>query len=263
MIGIGEPPTVSTASAIANAVRNATGVTMRSLPLTRTRCSRRSSRRKQEARSEGLRLRQPREREGSGRRAEDRRHRACRSAGGKDLLALMKDYIDSPGSRRQRQEASTRRSTATPDGGLRIGAAVKIVDLAEHAQVAKLYPAVVARGGRSRHAADSQPGHGRRQHQSAAALLVLPQRGVRLLQEGRLALLRRRRREPVPRDLRNDGPCHIVHPSSLAVPFVAYGAKFRVVGPNGEREIAGGRVLHDADDAERAARRTCSRTTSS
>jgi len=33
IIGIGEPPTVPTASAIANAVRNATGVTMRSLPL--------------------------------------------------------------------------------------------------------------------------------------------------------------------------------------------------------------------------------------
>src|SRR5205807_10352217 len=29
----------------------------------------------------------------------------------------------------------------------------------------------------------------------------------------------------------------IVHPSSLAVPFTAYGAKFRVVGPNGEREV--------------------------
>src|SRR6185369_12952626 len=33
VIGIGEPPTVSTASAIANAVRNATGATVRSLPL--------------------------------------------------------------------------------------------------------------------------------------------------------------------------------------------------------------------------------------
>ena len=36
----------------------------------------------------------------------------------------------------------------------------------------------------------------------------------------------------------NDGPSHIVHPSSLAVPFVAYGAKFRVVGPTGEREVS-------------------------
>ena len=34
LFGIGEPPTVSTASAIANAVRNATGATIRSLPLT-------------------------------------------------------------------------------------------------------------------------------------------------------------------------------------------------------------------------------------
>ena len=36
----------------------------------------------------------------------------------------------------------------------------------------------------------------------------------------------------------NDGPSHIVHPSSLAVPFLAYGAKFRVLGPKGEREVA-------------------------
>ena len=34
VIGLGEPPTVATAAAIALAVRNATGVTMRSLPLT-------------------------------------------------------------------------------------------------------------------------------------------------------------------------------------------------------------------------------------
>ena len=33
VIGIGEPPTVSTSAAIANAVRNATGATVRSLPL--------------------------------------------------------------------------------------------------------------------------------------------------------------------------------------------------------------------------------------
>jgi xanthine dehydrogenase YagR molybdenum-binding subunit len=37
VIGIGEPPTVSTAAAITNAVRNATGVTVRSLPLTPAR----------------------------------------------------------------------------------------------------------------------------------------------------------------------------------------------------------------------------------
>jgi xanthine dehydrogenase YagR molybdenum-binding subunit len=34
VIGIGEPPTISTAAAIANAVANAIGVRVRSIPLT-------------------------------------------------------------------------------------------------------------------------------------------------------------------------------------------------------------------------------------
>ena len=33
------------------------------------------------------------------------------------------------------------------------------------------------------------------------------------------------------------GPCHIVHPSSLAVPLVAFGAKLRIAGPRGEKEV--------------------------
>jgi xanthine dehydrogenase YagS FAD-binding subunit len=37
-----------------------------------------------------------------------------------------------------------------------------------------------------------------------------------------------------------DGPCHIVHPSSLAVPVIAYGGRFRVVGPSGAREVDAG-----------------------
>jgi xanthine dehydrogenase YagR molybdenum-binding subunit len=37
VVGIGEPPTVPTAAAIALAVRNAIGVTLRSLPLTPNR----------------------------------------------------------------------------------------------------------------------------------------------------------------------------------------------------------------------------------
>jgi xanthine dehydrogenase YagS FAD-binding subunit len=33
------------------------------------------------------------------------------------------------------------------------------------------------------------------------------------------------------------GPCHIVHPSSLAVPMVAFGATLRIAGPRGERIV--------------------------
>src|SRR5204862_7721060 len=38
--------------------------------------------------------------------------------------------------------------------------------------------------------------------------------------------------------LDNKGPCNTLDPSSLAVPVLAYGAKFRIGGPGGEREIA-------------------------
>jgi xanthine dehydrogenase YagR molybdenum-binding subunit len=34
VIGVGDPPTIATAAAIANAVRNAAGVPVRSLPIT-------------------------------------------------------------------------------------------------------------------------------------------------------------------------------------------------------------------------------------
>ena len=107
-------------------------------------------------------------------------------------------------------------------------------------------------GDRSRHAADPQSGHRRRQPQSAAALLVLPQRRVRLLQEGREHLLLAGGREPVPRHLRRRPDLHraSVQPGGAVrrlrrdVPSVR--AERRAAG-------AGGRVLHDADAAERAA----------
>jgi xanthine dehydrogenase YagS FAD-binding subunit len=43
------------------------------------------------------------------------------------------------------------------------------------------------------------------------------------------------------------GPCHIVHPSSLAVPAIALDAKFRIVGPAGEREVAAAEYYQTPD----------------
>ena len=48
----------------------------------------------------------------------------------------------------------------------------------------------------------------------------------------------------------NNGPSHIVHPSSLAVPFVAYGAKFRLARLCRRARSASLRLLHDADAPE-------------
>ena len=157
-------------------------------------------------------------------------------AGGQDLLARMKDYIDEP-DRLVNVKGLDATVTATPDGGLKIGSAVKIVDLSEHAQVAKLYPAIA-------HAA-GEVGTPQIRHQGTV--------GGNLNQRPRCWYYRNEEfvcfkkggsrcfavngENQYHAIFGNEGPSHIVHPSSLAAPFVAYGAKFRVLGPNGEREV--------------------------
>ena len=157
--------------------------------------------------------------------------------GGMDLLARMKDYIDSPDRIVNVKNALDKTISSTPDGGLKIGAAVKIVDLAEHAQVAKLYPAIVAAAGEV----------GTPQIRNAGTV------GGNVNQRPRCWYFRNeefvcykkggdRCFSPAGENqyhaiFGNNGPSHIVHPSSLAVPLVAYGARFRVLGPNGERIV--------------------------
>jgi xanthine dehydrogenase YagS FAD-binding subunit len=157
-------------------------------------------------------------------------------AGGMDLLALMKDYIAQP-DRVVNVKNLDKAIAKSADGGLRIGAAVTIEDLASHAEAARMYPALV----------------------QAAAEVGTPQIrnvgtvGGNLNQRPRCWYYRNEEFECLKKggsrcfavDGENQyhaifggGPCHIIHPSSLAVPAVAFGAKFRVVGPAGEREIA-------------------------
>jgi len=159
-------------------------------------------------------------------------------AGGQDLLARMKDYIDSPDRVVNVKNALDATVTAASDGGLKIGGAMKVVDLAEHVQVAKLYPAVAT--------AAIEIGTPQIRNQATV--------GGNINQRPRCWYYRNEEfvcykkggsrcfavngENQYHAIFGNDGPSHIVHPSSLAVPFLAYGAKFRVVGPNGEREIA-------------------------
>jgi xanthine dehydrogenase YagS FAD-binding subunit len=158
-------------------------------------------------------------------------------AGGMDLLARMKDYIDTPDRIVNVKGALDGTVTGTPDGGLKIGAAVKIADLAEHAQLAKLYPAI----------ADAANEVGTPQIRNAGTV------GGNVNQRPRCWYFRNEEfvcykkggsrcfavdgENQYHAIFGNEGPSHIVHPSSLAVPFVAYGARFRVVGPGGEREV--------------------------
>jgi xanthine dehydrogenase YagS FAD-binding subunit len=158
-------------------------------------------------------------------------------AGGQDLLARMKDYIDEP-DRIVNVKGLDAAVTPTPDGGLRIGSAMKIVDLYENAQVARQYPALTA--------AAIEIGTPQIRNQATV--------GGNINQRPRCWYFRNEEfvcykkggsrcfavngENQYHAIFGNEGPSHIVHPSSLAVPFVAYGAAFRVVGPDGAREIA-------------------------
>ncbi len=155
--------------------------------------------------------------------------------GGQDLLARMKDYVTQPD--RVVNVKAALDSTVTPsNGGLRIGAAVKMVDLAEHAQVAQMYPAISE--------AAIQVGTPQIRNQATV--------GGNLNQRPRCWYFRNEEfvcfkkggntcfsiaGENQFHAIFGGGPSFIVHPSSLAVPMTAYGATFRVAGPQGERLV--------------------------
>jgi xanthine dehydrogenase YagS FAD-binding subunit len=157
-------------------------------------------------------------------------------AGGQDLLARMKDYITQP-DRIVNVKNALDTTIVAAGGGLKIGAAVKMVDLAANAQVRRLYPAVIEAAGlvgtpQIRH----QGTVGGNINQRPRCWYFRNEEFVCYKKGGSrcFAVAGENQYHAI---FGNDGPSHIVHPSSLAVPFVAYGARFRLVGPSGEREV--------------------------
>ena len=156
-------------------------------------------------------------------------------AGGMDLLALMKDYIAQP-ERIVNVKNLDRTIRKSPDGGLRIGAAVTIAELVADANVARMYPALVQ-------AAEEV---GTPQIRNLGTL------GGNINQRPRCWYYRNEEFDCLKKGgsrcfavdgenqyhaIFGDGPCHIVHPSSVAPALVALEARFRVAGPAGEREV--------------------------
>ena len=158
-------------------------------------------------------------------------------AGGTDLLALMKDDVVTP------KRLVNVKSIAGLDGvsynartGLRIGALVRLADFADNADVRKNYPVL------ARVADDAASPQIRNLATLGGNLCQRPRcwyfrNGFGLLaqQNGRsLVTAGDNRYHAI---LGNDGPAYFVSPSSLAPALIAAGARIRIFGPNGQREL--------------------------
>ena len=158
-------------------------------------------------------------------------------AGGMDLLGLMKDYIVSP--ERIVNLKNLDGTIAASDSGLRIGAAVKLADLAEHAAARRLYPALTT--------AAEEVGTPQIRNMGTVGGNIMQRPRCWYFRNEEFNCLKKGGSRCYAVEGENqyhaifgDGPCHIVHPSSLAVPVMAYGGRFRVLGPSGAREVDAG-----------------------
>lgn len=159
-------------------------------------------------------------------------------AGGTDLLALMKDDVVAP------QRLVNIKSIAglegisySPRAGLRLGAAAKLQEIADHADVLRHYPALA-------HAADDAASPQIRNMATLGGNLCQRPRcwyfrnGMGLLaqQDGKSLVAEGDNRYHA--ILGNEGPAYFVSPSTIAPMLIALGAKVRIAGAGGSREVA-------------------------
>ena len=159
-------------------------------------------------------------------------------AGGTDLLSLMKDRIRTPQRLVSLRDVEELRGVTYDGGtGLRIGAMTSLADLAEHPSLHESYPSLfhAIRGIHGQQIQNMGTVGGELlqwprcwYYRSGFGLLAM-QDGKSLVPEGD------NRYHAI---LGNAGPAYYVNPSSLAPALVALGAKLKVFGPKGEREIA-------------------------
>jgi xanthine dehydrogenase YagS FAD-binding subunit len=167
------------------------------------------------------------------------RGRTLPLAGGQDLLALMKDYIVTP--ERVVNVKALPTTIAVPAGPsadvVVLGAAARLADVAAHEALRKTLPALAQAAGEV----------GTPQIRNVGTV------GGNLCQRPRCWYFRNEEffcrkkggaqcfaedgENQFHAILGNDGHCHIVHPSSLAVPLLAYGATVRIASPKGERDV--------------------------
>ena len=158
-------------------------------------------------------------------------------AGGSDLLARMKDSISKPtrvvGLRNAHDLGGL---TYHPAQGLRIGATVTLDELGSNAEVKRHYPGLV-------HAAENAGSPQIRNIGTVGGNLCQRPRcwyyragfGLLAMQDGKSLVPNGENRYHA--ILGNSGPAYFVAPSNLAPMLIALGAKVRLLGPQGSREL--------------------------
>jgi len=158
-------------------------------------------------------------------------------AGGTDLLALMKDDIVHPKRLVNIKEIRELDGVASSSLGLRIGALTTLADLADNVNIVKDYSALAdalneAASLQIRNMATLGGNLCQRPRcwyfRNGLGLLPKDQSGKDLVATGE------NRYHAI---LGNNGPAKFVSPSSIAPALIAYGAKIRLIGPNGKREL--------------------------
>lgn len=157
-------------------------------------------------------------------------------AGGTDLLSLMKDDVVHPRRLVNIKQIKDMNGITPEPKGLRIGALTTLGELADNVNVVKDYPALAEAIN------DAASPQIRNMATLGGNLCQRPRcwyfrGGYGLLPKNELG------KDLVPNGenryhaiLGNDGPAKFVSPSSIAPVLIAYGAKLRLIGPQGMRE---------------------------
>jgi xanthine dehydrogenase YagS FAD-binding subunit len=158
-------------------------------------------------------------------------------AGGTDLLALMKDDVIAPKRLINIKDIKDLHGISSNAQGLRIGALTSLGDLADDETVRKNYPALAdavleAASPQIRSLATLGGNLCQRPRcwyfRNGLGLLPKDESGKELVSGGE------NRYHAI---LGNEGPAKFVSPSTIVPILIAYGAKIRLEGPKGKREL--------------------------
>ncbi len=158
-------------------------------------------------------------------------------AGGTDLLGRMKDHVSTPKRVINIKQLPGLHAISAEAGGLRIGALVTLDRIADSSDVQKNYPAL------AQAVADAASPQIRNMATIGGNLCQRPRcwyfrNGMGLLPktpDGKSLVVEGDNRYHA--ILGNDGPAYFVTPSTIAPMLIAYGARVRITGPVGSREV--------------------------